>query len=132
MSLHQTSRAVLVPALQVDPIYSVQFSNHTGEKGVTFLWGPISFFMGNPLMVSLSLSCYKILSPSDTWPNLSSHPKQIMTCVGMTEIAGYPGFKGARFDGDHLRSLIDGLEENGLMKGYTHLLSGTNKHTQTN
>jgi len=38
--------------------------------------------------------------------------------------AGYPSFKGARFDGDHLRSLIQGLEDNGLMKGYTHLLSG--------
>uniref|UniRef100_A0A7S3QUY8 pyridoxal kinase n=1 Tax=Dunaliella tertiolecta TaxID=3047 RepID=A0A7S3QUY8_DUNTE len=51
---------------EVDPIYSVQFSNHTG----------------------------------------------------------YPSFKGARFDGEHLKSLIAGLEENGLMKGYTHLLSG--------
>lgn len=53
---------------EVDPIYSVQFSNHTG----------------------------------------------------------YPSFKGSVFDGEHLKSLLQGLEENKIMN-YTHLLTG--KHS---
>lgn len=51
--------------MEVDPIYSVQFSNHTG----------------------------------------------------------YPSFKGAVFDGTQLSSLLQGLEDNGLLT-HTHLLTG--------
>lgn len=52
-------------ANQVDPVYSVQFSNHTG----------------------------------------------------------YPTFRGPVFDGDQLRALAQGLEENKLLT-HTHLLTG--------
>ncbi len=42
----------------------------------------------------------------------------------ITSYAGYPTFKGQVFDGQHLQSILDGLEANGLLQGYTHLLTG--------
>mmetsp|Transcript_16356 Transcript_16356/g.28042 ORF Transcript_16356/g.28042 Transcript_16356/m.28042 type:complete len:336 (+) Transcript_16356:1-1008(+) len=57
---------LMLLGFEVDPIYSVQFSNHTG----------------------------------------------------------YPKFTGTVFDGVHLQSLLRGLVDNGLLPGYTHLLTG--------
>jgi pyridoxal/pyridoxine/pyridoxamine kinase len=39
-------------------------------------------------------------------------------------LAGYPSFKGSVFDGEHLRALLQGLADNQLLPGYTHLLTG--------
>ena len=38
--------------------------------------------------------------------------------------AGYPAVRGDRLDGDQLWALVEGLDANGLLEGYTHLLTG--------
>lgn len=43
--------------------------------------------------------------------------------VQFSNHTGYPKFQGTVMSGDELLSLIDGLEENGLLQ-YTHLLTG--------
>lgn len=37
---------------------------------------------------------------------------------------GYPSFAGQVLDGGDLKTLVDGLDANGLLAGYTHLLTG--------
>ncbi|MEW5309988.1 MAG: hypothetical protein WDW38_001825 [Sanguina aurantia] len=44
--------------------------------------------------------------------------------VQFSNHTGYPVFKGDIFNGSHLQQLVSGLESNGLLKGYTHLLTG--------
>lgn len=45
--------------------------------------------------------------------------------VQFSNHTGYPTVKGAVLDGEGLWQLIEGLEANGLLQGYTHLLTGT-------
>eukprot|EP01051_Picozoa_sp_SAG22_P032396 SAG22_NODE_13642_length_399_cov_1.373333_1_plen_117_part_10 len=69
-SLVRTTQAVFplqLLGMEVDPVNSVQFSNHTGYKN---------------------------------------------------------GWTGKCLEGDDLLSLVEGLEKNGLLQGYTHLLTG--------
>lgn len=44
--------------------------------------------------------------------------------VQFSNHTGYPTVKGAVLDGEGLWQLIEGLEANGLLRGYTHLLTG--------
>ena len=44
--------------------------------------------------------------------------------VHFSNHTGFPGFAGTRMTGEQLLELIDGLESNGLLAGYTHLLTG--------
>ena len=44
--------------------------------------------------------------------------------VHFSNHAGFPSFAGTRMTGDQLLELLDGLERNGLLAGYTHLLTG--------
>eukprot|EP01052_Picozoa_sp_SAG31_P012169 SAG31_NODE_705_length_12695_cov_3.147007_7_plen_112_part_00 len=47
------------------------------------------------------------------------------TMLDTARAAGYPnGFTGERLAGEHLLSLVEGLEKNALLDGYTHLLTG--------
>jgi len=44
--------------------------------------------------------------------------------VQFSNHTGYPTFKGTVTTGDELWSLVEGLEANGLLDNYTHLLTG--------
>lgn len=77
---------------EVDPINSVQFSNHAGEQDEG------AFSHGTPCSFDCVAGC-------------GAFP------------AGYPSFKGSVFDGQHLQSILTGLEDNGITS-YTHLLTG--------
>nr|KAJ0210774.1 hypothetical protein LSAT_V11C400217530 [Lactuca sativa] len=84
----------------VDPIMSVQFSNHTGKFRVL-------------LFTSLNTPTFRVIFVNF---NLSmTKQQQIFT--------GYPTFKGQVLNGKQLWELIEGLEANNLLH-YTHLLTG--------
>ncbi|XP_076906313.1 pyridoxal kinase-like [Bidens hawaiensis] len=78
----------------VDPIMSVQFSNHTG-KLIVFTY--------------LILSQCQIIN--------------LYMVYQLKYIAGYPTFKGQVLNGKQLWELIEGLKANNLLY-YTHLLTG--------
>ena len=45
--------------------------------------------------------------------------------VHLSNHVGYAGgFKGTTSTGDELRAIVDGLDANGLLQTYTHLLTG--------
>lgn len=44
--------------------------------------------------------------------------------VHFSNHTGFPSFAGTRMTGEQLLELVDGLESNGLLAGYTHLLTG--------
>lgn len=44
--------------------------------------------------------------------------------VQFSNHTGYPVFKGQVFDGGNVMEIAQGLEENGLLSEYTHMLTG--------
>ncbi|KAK7321513.1 hypothetical protein VNO77_32238 [Canavalia gladiata] len=84
----------------VDPINSVQFSNHTGKLA----------------------SCFYFFIPK-SGPLTKSREILVLYIIGFDDYAGYPTLKGQVLRGQQLRDLIEGLEANGLLN-YTHLLTG--------
>jgi hypothetical protein len=99
---------------EVDPVYSVQFSNHTGDTQ--------SWILTNHTGYTLSwiLTCRAEICISHIfWSDCT----EVCTYVWPACIVGYPTFKGFVFDGKHLQDLLDGLEVNQLTK-YSHLLTG--------
>eukprot|EP00736_Rhodelphis_marinus_P012480 Rmarinus@m.25128 len=48
----------------------------------------------------------------------------IINSVQFSNHTGYPSFRGRALDGDELWDLVCGLEDNNLLSGYTHLLTG--------
>ncbi|KAJ9469221.1 Pyridoxal kinase [Diplonema papillatum] len=48
----------------------------------------------------------------------------VLNTVHFSNHTGYPSFKGSRLDGSDLRNIVQGLVDNGLAHGYTHLLTG--------
>lgn len=44
--------------------------------------------------------------------------------VQFSNHSGYPAVRGERLQGEHLEQLIEGLAANGLLGGYTHVLTG--------
>ena len=44
--------------------------------------------------------------------------------VHFSNHAGFPSFGGTRMTGEQLLELADGMERNGLLSGYTHVLTG--------
>ncbi|KAI9101634.1 pyridoxal kinase [Phlyctochytrium arcticum] len=47
-----------------------------------------------------------------------------LNAVHFSNHSGYPTVKGERLNGDQLQTLIDGLEANGMLPDYSHLLTG--------
>ncbi|CAN0078359.1 unnamed protein product, partial [Ectocarpus sp. 13 AM-2016] len=77
----------------VDPVNSVQFSNHTGAS----------------LVVTMVVNVG------------SDHTAGRETL--MWSLAAHPWFEGTVLQGEELSRLLQGLESNNLLRGYTHVLT---------
>jgi pyridoxine kinase len=93
-----TELFIQVLGFDVDPINSVQFSNHTGRT---------SFYV-----------CYKYKSKV----NLPTALNFVIN-VGVTCLPGYGVLKGQVLNATDLQELYSGLKDNELLK-YSHVLTG--------
>ena len=99
---------------EVDPVHSVQFSNHTGDDF--------------PSTLPTHLACplyHWCLKGEAVWDlaALGSLECPSSPIISPPLPAGYPSFKGNVFQGQDLEALVTGLEENNLTN-YSHLLTG--------
>lgn len=80
----------------MDPVNSVQFSNHTGR---------VSFYVCDKSKVNLPIALNFVIN------------------VGVACLPGYGVFKGQVLNATDLQELYSGLKDNELLK-YSHVLTG--------
>lgn len=56
--------------------------------------------------------------------NRLGHEVDAINSVQFSNHTGYPTFCGQVMDGEQLWDIVQGLDNNGLLSGYTHLLTG--------